>query len=154
MQQGSIPALLHCDQENDCVNWQDSPFYINKQTQAWPKPAGRERLGAVSAFGMSGTNAHIVVQGYGEARPDADAASYYLLVLSAKTEAALAERISDTVAFLQTADPSAAPLAHISHTLLVGRHHFHYRCAIVVRDSADAVAIWQDRAVQKHPRCC
>jgi acyl transferase domain-containing protein len=59
----TIPASLHCEQENDYINWQESPFYVNKTNKPWPAE-GKIRTGAVSAFGASGTNAHMVVQSY------------------------------------------------------------------------------------------
>ncbi|MEY4483737.1 MAG: hypothetical protein RL693_1189, partial [Verrucomicrobiota bacterium] len=65
-----IPASLHCTEENDYITWEDSPFYVNKRTRAWPKRAGKKRMGAVSAFGMSGTNAHMVLEEYVPARAE------------------------------------------------------------------------------------
>jgi len=62
MQHHAIPASLDCDEENESITWKDSPFYVNKTTRAWTREEDRPHLGAVSAFGRSGTNAHVVIE--------------------------------------------------------------------------------------------
>ncbi len=136
----TIPASLHCEQESDYIDWQASPFYINKANRAWPEKTDGRRLGAVSAFGMSGTNAHVVVESYLQPQPADDAglqAPCHLLVLSARTEAALAARIEQLIGLLE--QPDAPGLPAVSHTLLCGRQHFGHRCAIVVEDGEAAL---------------
>ncbi|MHA6832456.1 SDR family NAD(P)-dependent oxidoreductase [Ralstonia pseudosolanacearum] len=136
----TIPASLHCEQENDYIHWQASPFYVNKANKAWPR-AGRdsERLGAVSAFGMSGTNAHVVLESYSRER---DAAPFlrpcYLLVLSAKTAEALTARVEQLGAALEQGSYRDSQLPSISYTLLEGRHHFRHRLALVAADLEEA----------------
>ena len=143
----TIPASLHCEQENDYINWKESPFYVNKTNRSWPEERGKNRTGAVSAFGMSGTNVHMVVQSYPREAHQAGKQAireedpYYLLVFSAKTGEALAEKIKDMVEALQNKDIAGQGLARISYTLLEGRQHFNYRCAIVVQDWEDAVYV-------------
>ncbi len=62
MRHETIPASLHCEEENDYINWKESPFYVNKTKKPWTKREGKSRTGAVSAFGMSGTNVHMVIR--------------------------------------------------------------------------------------------
>ena len=147
----TIPASLHCEQENDYINWNESPFYVNKTNRPWPagkNRTGTARMGAVSAFGMSGTNVHMVVQSYLAAEVDVihqrglrDQAPYYLLALSAKTEESLQEKIMDMIEVLQNKDYQAQDLSQISYTLLEGRQHFTHRCAVVIQDREDAVYV-------------
>jgi acyl transferase domain-containing protein/acyl carrier protein len=135
----TIPASLHCEQESDYINWAESPFYVNKTTRTWPAPAGHPRTGAVSAFGMSGTNVHMVVQEH--AQPVRGAAQPgYLFALSARTEEALGERVAGLVEVLQARSWTGAELACMSYTLLEGRHHFDHRCAVVAGSAEEAVA--------------
>ena len=135
-----IPASLHCEEENDYIIWEDSAFYVNKRNKAWPKCPGKKRLGAVSAFGMSGTNAHMVFEEYvSPGREEAATAPCYLLVLSAKTEEALREKIDALADALRRTEVQAAGLTRVSYTLLEGRHHFPYRMATVVQDVEDAI---------------
>jgi polyketide synthase PksN len=143
----TIPASLHCEQENDYINWKESPFYVNKMNQTWIDKDGESRTGAVSAFGMSGTNAHMVVQSYTYTAEEKNGfrgqVPYYLLALSAKTQEALQVKIKDMIEILQNRDITEQELARISYTLLEGRQHFEYRCAIVIQDREDAVYILQ-----------
>ncbi|EIW22196.1 beta-ketoacyl synthase N-terminal-like domain-containing protein, partial [Pelosinus fermentans] len=62
----TIPASLHFQEENEYIHWSGSPFYVNKESKAWPEKEEKRRLGGVSAFGMSGTNVHMVLESYPE----------------------------------------------------------------------------------------
>jgi acyl transferase domain-containing protein/acyl carrier protein len=145
----TIPASLHCEQLSNYIDWNSSPFYINRQNTAWPIRAQKPRMAAVSAFGMSGTNAHVVVESC--VRSDASSqtaptepqllAPCYLLALSAKTETALQQRIEDLISTLANQHWDAPALAAMSYTLLNHRQHFTHRCAVVVMDRDHAVSM-------------
>ncbi|TAL41542.1 MAG: SDR family NAD(P)-dependent oxidoreductase, partial [Methylovulum sp.] len=151
MRHQQIPASLYCEDENDYIEWRHSPFYVNKQLTPWPGRDGKPRTGAVSAFGMSGTNAHVVVQDYAQHTEQPESAPFYLLALSAKTEAALTAKIGALIGVLQ--QPGLDGLAAISHTLLDGRHHFQYRYAAVVHDLSDALTVLMQATGRKHGNC-
>ncbi|AJQ95101.1 SDR family NAD(P)-dependent oxidoreductase [Gynuella sunshinyii] len=148
-----IPASLHCETRSDYIDWATSPFYVNTQNRAWPERPEDPRTGAVSAFGMSGTNAHMVVQSYPQKlssrvirRPA------YLLLLSAQTEAALQQRVDDLIAVLQQPE---VELARISCTLLLGRHAFQHRLGLIAMATEDALAAlltWREQGT--HPQLC
>lgn len=124
------------------ICWPNSPFYVNTVARPWPVKAGAARLGAVSSFGMSGTNAHVVLRGIEGTRAPYDTpdVSYALLVLSAKTTGALKRQAQALVDLLRGSDCAHYNLHAMSHTLLSGRHHFKHRYAIVVKDHEDAIA--------------
>ncbi len=141
MRHETIPSSLHCDVESDYIPWADSPFYVNKQSKAWPKK-DQPRLGALSAFGMSGTNAHMVVESYDEPVGEDTLSSthqYYILPLSAKDKVALKTRVKELCVFLQDQNKSDINLLALSYTLFLGRHHFNHRAAVVVQDLDDAI---------------
>ncbi|NSL86223.1 SDR family NAD(P)-dependent oxidoreductase [Chitinophaga sp. Mgbs1] len=143
----TIPASLHCEEESDYVKWNDSPFYINKSTRPWEDKGKGVLTGAVSAFGFSGTNAHVVVQSHPQNIPPVQkTAPYYLLPLSATTEEALQEKINDMIRFLQ--QPATAPLqlVNISYTLIAARQHFAHRCMIIASSREEAIRLWQQAA--------
>ena len=80
MQQGVIPKHLHFDNPNPEIDWQGLPVRVAADKTDWPLHADRPARAAVSAFGISGTNAHVVLEGYGapagEAGPGAGPASF------------------------------------------------------------------------------
>ncbi|MBL4971619.1 beta-ketoacyl synthase N-terminal-like domain-containing protein [Bacillus halotolerans] len=154
----TIPASINCEQVNDYIQWENSPFFINRENRKWTDKEGKNRLGAVSSFGMSGTNAHVVLQSYTpestvrEKENTQDDKPYYLLVLSAKTPEALQQRIFDLIEFFEENKSIEGELPEISYTLMEGRHHFDHRCAVVVKDREDAVRIFrQAEANEKLP---
>ncbi|NUR60137.1 MAG: SDR family NAD(P)-dependent oxidoreductase, partial [Catenulispora sp.] len=150
-----IPANLHFETANERIAFQDTPFYVPTVPVAWPRRAERPRVAAVSSFGYSGTNAHLVVQ-EGPERESAGALSGpgtsstlsapRLVPVSAKTREALAERIADLRSWLD-GEGAARSLTDIAFTLLVGRAHFTERAAFAVRDVAELRAVldtWRD----------
>lgn len=137
-----IPASLHCEQPSDYIDWPNSAFYVNRANRPWPRSEGRPRLGAVSAFGMSGTNAHMILREPGAPAPTAVAtAPLRLLALSATSDSALRQRIEDLLAWLRAESPDADALSAVSHTLLAHRSHFAHRCAIVAEDAEQALSL-------------
>ncbi|QUX26970.1 SDR family NAD(P)-dependent oxidoreductase [Nocardiopsis akebiae] len=141
----SVPASLHCEQESEYIDWSRSPFYVNTETRPWAGEPGRTRLGAVSSFGISGTNAHVVVESHDpppETGPDA-ARPCHLLALSGKTDEALRQRAADLLAFLRSEAAGGVGLDRISSTLLAGRHHFAHRRALVAATPEEAERLLQ-----------
>lgn len=136
----TIPASLHFAQNNDYIDWNHSPFYVNTAARPWPSPVSGKRIGALSAFGMSGTNVHALVEEYlPQARnmtPEI-AAPCYLLAFSAKTDSALVDKVQQALRYLEQYPD--VHLTDLAYTLLHGRQHFSYRYAIVVDDRKNAI---------------
>ena len=65
MRHGLIPKHLHFDDPNPHVDWDRLPVRVASEATDWPSTPDRMPLAGVSAFGISGTNAHVVVEGYG-----------------------------------------------------------------------------------------
>ncbi len=80
MKQGVIPKHLHFEDPNPQIEWASMPVRITSEQTDWPEHADRPPRAAVSAFGISGTNAHVVLEGYGSANangaPDSDMPSF------------------------------------------------------------------------------
>ncbi|RKH21368.1 acyltransferase domain-containing protein [Corallococcus sp. CA047B] len=131
-----LPPSLHFEQPNPHIPWNNGPFFVNTDLREWK--AGKEpRRAGVSAFGMGGTNAHLVLE-EAPARDTALAArSTQLLVLSAKTPTALDAMTANLAAHLR-ARPTAS-LADVAHTLQTGRRRFAHRRAVVCDSVPDAV---------------
>ena len=99
----AIPANLHLQTPNPLIAWDRLAVELPRQNRAWPR-GGRPRVAGVSSFGISGTNAHVIVS-EAPARERAVAVpcerGAHLLMLSARTPAALAAlcgRMADRVA--------------------------------------------------------
>ena len=73
MKQGVIPQHLHFENPSPEIDWQRLPVRVAADTADWPLRPGRPPRAAVSAFGMSGTNAHVIIEGYGDPADDAGA---------------------------------------------------------------------------------
>ncbi|MFD4021891.1 beta-ketoacyl synthase N-terminal-like domain-containing protein, partial [Streptomyces sindenensis] len=155
-----IPPSVHCEELSDYIRWEDSPFFVNREARAWPEGGdGVARRGGVSAFGFSGTNAHVVLEACGTAAGDRVAvggqgvASAYVLPVSAKSEEALERALSGLADHLESEKGiGAGYVASVAHTLSVGRHHFAHRCAVVARDVDDAVRLLREAARGEKPR--
>jgi polyketide synthase PksL len=57
-----IPPSLHFKNPNEHINFEDSPFFVNTEPIEWRTSPGIPRLGAVSSFGFSGTNCHVLIE--------------------------------------------------------------------------------------------
>ena len=61
---GLIPKHLHFQNPNPAFDWERWPLQVTTDTMEWPDRGKRPRLAGVNSFGISGTNAHIVVEEY------------------------------------------------------------------------------------------
>ena len=82
---GVIPPHLHFENPTPVVDWDRLPVRVTSETTPWPAHPGRPARAAVSAFGVSGANAHAVVEGYGT--PDGIPAGRGVPVASSKAGA-------------------------------------------------------------------
>ncbi|QRR05189.1 amino acid adenylation domain-containing protein [Burkholderia sp. MS455] len=132
-----IPAHLHFTQPNPHTPWQDIPIRVAADPVAWRR-GERRRIAGVSAFGFSGTNAHAIVEEPPVA--PAHAAQRGLLLLSAKSEAALAALAQRYERAIAGATPRE--LAAICRAAATGRSHYPFRAAYVsgVREASAAAA--------------
>jgi acyl transferase domain-containing protein/ubiquinone/menaquinone biosynthesis C-methylase UbiE len=134
----TIPPHLHFKQASPHIAWNDLPLSVPVRAEPWLPIEGR-RIGGVSSFGFSGTNAHVIVE---EAPPAAAAAAprltrrAWLLALSAPDRAALialAQRHLQLVHGLREEQ-----LPDYIHTANVGRaHRFAHRATLLVHSLQD-----------------
>ena len=75
MHQGVIPRHLHFRDPNPNLEWNRLPVRVTSEATDWPVHSDRPPFAAVSAFGISGTNAHVVVEGNGTGAGDRFTAS-------------------------------------------------------------------------------
>jgi len=142
LRHGVIPPTLHARPRNPELVLEGGPFVIADEARPWPARPGAPRRAALSSFGFSGANAHLVLEeSPAGPRPVTPAApGPHLFLLSGFTATALARRVADLADWLASAEGAAAALADVSFTLAVGRSHFGYRHAVVAADAAELLA--------------
>lgn len=133
---GIYPATLHFKRPNPKLELESSPFYVNASRKEWQQKNGPRRAG-VSAFGVGGSNAHVVLEEAPERPRTASSRAMQLLGLSARSEAALDQATSNLGEYL-TSHPDIS-LPDVAWTLQTGRHHFACRRTIVARDVPEAI---------------
>ncbi|RXT55132.1 hypothetical protein B6S44_10965 [Bosea sp. Tri-44] len=134
---GVLPASLHVTQPNPALELPSSPFFIADHRQDWPGQDGPRRAG-VSAFGVGGTNVHLVLEQPPVNEAQAPARRNQLLTLSARSPAALGAA-RDRLAEHLEARPEQN-LADIAFTLQTGRRPFPHRLAVVAGNHTEAAA--------------
>ncbi|MBD0258736.1 MAG: hypothetical protein ICV83_23715, partial [Cytophagales bacterium] len=143
---------LHYQAPNPLIDFKNSAVYVNAEPKEWDPVEGKY-LAGVSSFGLSGTNAHVVLEN-APARPAPVPAGDegYVLKISAKTPASLNRYLWLLKSYL--AD-EAHSVADVCYTFNTGRDDFEYRRAFVARDRADLLSQLEkagyDQAVEKTP---
>ncbi|MDI5974457.1 type I polyketide synthase, partial [Streptomyces sp. SL13] len=152
LRHGVLPRTLHVDAPSPHVNWSRGAVSLLTETRDWPD-LDRPRRAAVSSFGVSGTNAHIIVEEAPhdepgteqrtEPRPDAAPATLPW-VLSAKSDAALRAQAERLGAFVDAsvdalagpeADVASRPL-DVAYALATGRAALDHRAVVLGGDAA------------------
>jgi phthiocerol/phenolphthiocerol synthesis type-I polyketide synthase E len=129
LRHGLIPPSLHFAKPNPHIDFAGTPFQVSTELHEWPTSNSR-RVASVSAFGVGGTNAHVVLEAVASERPDRRDAAAHLLVHSASSETALDQMVSAMSDHL-LAQPNL-DLEHAAFTLATGRRQLPWRHAEVI----------------------
>ncbi|QQQ80025.1 SDR family NAD(P)-dependent oxidoreductase [Saccharothrix sp. 6-C] len=137
LRHGVLPKTLHVDEPTPHVDWTAGDIRLLTEAAAWPA-TDRPRRAAVSAFGISGTNAHLVLQQSPDAgAPPVDDGRTVPWLVSAKTEAALHAQVARLREYALT-HPDV-PVAAIAGELAT-RARFRHRAVLVGADRAGLLA--------------
>ena len=128
-----LPPSLNLHKVNPYIDFEDSPFFVNVTADDWPVVAGQPRRAALSSFGFSGTNSHLVLEeAPARETPTRETSKpAYLVTVSAKSGEALDRQLQRFREWLDR-EGRAANLEDVSFTLNMGRGHFEHRSAFVV----------------------
>lgn len=129
-----LPPSLNFKRPNPKIDFENSPFFVNTMLQDW-KTDGVPRRAGVNAFGIGGTNGHVVLEEAPAAALSNNARPQQLLMLTAKTKTALATIAHNLVDHLS--EHPETQLADVAFTLHMGRKAFDHR-RIVVADTVEA----------------
>ncbi|CEG58377.1 type I polyketide synthase [Legionella fallonii] len=131
-----IPPLIHYKKPNPDLSLSESPFFVNTKLLDWNSSS--KRYAGVSAFGIGGTNSHIILSEYQPQEEECSVAplNEELILLSAKTEKALEQSRSNLKHYLKSSMNSS--LGDIAFTLHTGREDFQWRQFVVGKTIEEA----------------
>lgn len=161
-----LPPSLFFENYNPKIDFENSPFIVNKELTEWKRENGRPLRAGVSSFGIGGTNAHVVLEEWPDdpelTAGDTDHISreYHLLLLSAKTETALETMTRNLARHLENnflapgnsgnpinpnnpANPGPS-IADVAYTLQVGRRVYKHRRMLVCSGLEEVVTRLSD----------
>jgi acyl transferase domain-containing protein/D-arabinose 1-dehydrogenase-like Zn-dependent alcohol dehydrogenase/acyl carrier protein len=130
-----IPAQLHFETPNPAIPWDEIPIRVQSETTPWPG-SGRA-LAGVNSFGISGTNAHVVLEGPPEPAapetPDTGSRRPALVPISGHNAKALHEMVENQFEMLGRS--SLPQLEDLAYTLSQRRSHRAHRLCVVARST-------------------
>ncbi|MGW4502866.1 type I polyketide synthase, partial [Micromonospora sp. NPDC004336] len=136
MRHGVVPATLHVDEPSPHIDWASGAVELATESRPWPA-VDRPRRAAVSSFGISGTNAHVIIEQADEPidaarvdpRPGLAGSDVVVWPVSARSRAALAGQAARLAAYVRErgdVDPAA-----VGWSLAATRSAFDQRAAVV-----------------------
>lgn len=135
LQRGMIPPQVHFDIPNPHIPWNALHLRVPREQAAWPHTE-KPRLGGVSSFGFSGTNAHLILEAAPPTRhAEACARALHIMTASARSEEALDRLATSYGSALLASGVGLEAAAHAANT---GRAQFARRVAVVAGSPGEA----------------
>ena len=136
MRHGTVPRTLHAEERSPHIDWSDGVVELATEQHEWPD-TGRPRRAAVSSFGISGTNAHVIIE---QLEPVAEPAARegehreftVPVVLSARTPTAVRDQAGRLAAFV--AERPGLPVADVAFSMATGRSRFKTGAVVTAGD--------------------
>jgi acyl transferase domain-containing protein/acyl carrier protein/NADP-dependent 3-hydroxy acid dehydrogenase YdfG len=141
-----LPPSINYDIPNEHLDLDDSPFFVNTTLRDWDAPTGAPRQAAISSFGFSGTNAHLVIAEHASpaatvAVPAVVPASGVIVPLSARTSDQLLQKAKDLRAWIEAGTQSGRALdpVALAGSLQLHRDAMDERLCFVAHSLEDVV---------------
>ncbi|WP_218018572.1 non-ribosomal peptide synthetase/type I polyketide synthase [Nocardia elegans] len=154
IRRGIIPATAHYDGPSPHIDWTAGTVRVVSELIAWPATVHAPRRGAVSANGLSGVNCHLIIE---QAPPQLTRTTpprrelpLVPLVLSARTETALAAQASRLASYLCRRGEHT--LTDVGYSLASGRAPFQRRAVLLATDRAEAGTALIELATDREQR--
>jgi acyl transferase domain-containing protein/acyl carrier protein len=144
-----MPATLHVDAPSAHVDWASGDVRLLTEKREWAPVTGRPRRAAVSSFGISGTNAHVILEEAPQAESTAaedDPPRAVAWVLSGRSAAAVTAQAERLRAWLSRHPEATAVDVGAG---LARRAVFDHRSVVVGADRAELVAALEDVAITR-----
>jgi 3-oxoacyl-(acyl-carrier-protein) synthase/acyl carrier protein len=161
LQHRTLPPSINFETPNEHLALDDSPFFVNTTPRDWVAPQGAARHAAISSFGFSGTNAHLVVAEYvapaaATAAPGEIPDIGVVVPLSARTAEQLLQKAKDLRAFVQAGIQTepALDLVALAASLQNHRDAMDERLCFVAHglgDVIDVLTAYIDAAGTRRP---
>lgn len=137
MQHKQMPPSLNYQKNNEFIDFENSPFYVNTTLKPWDEYVGGKRRAAISSFGFSGTNAHAIIEEYipAPSEKEEEMNGKVIIAISAKDRNSLERYCKKVVLFVQ--DNSNVSLHSLAYTFQVGRTAMEERFACVVQNKEE-----------------
>ncbi|MHA6884475.1 amino acid adenylation domain-containing protein [Ralstonia pseudosolanacearum] len=130
-----IAPSLHSQTLNPLIDFAATPFEVNQRLRPWPQPLrdgqAVQRIAGLSSFGAGGSNGHLIVAEYREAKPSAGAGGKAEMILLSAREPAQLRQIAGRLLARLEHPQSTDSLAAIAYTLQVGREAMEHRAAFI-----------------------
>ncbi|MCC4597097.1 SDR family NAD(P)-dependent oxidoreductase [Xanthomonas campestris pv. phormiicola] len=154
LRHGVLPKTLHADMPSSKIDWSAAAVRLLDTARPWPR-TDRPRRAAVSSFGFSGTNAHLILEQAPASAPPAPQASVadldglpaVAMPLSAASAEGLRAQAAQTIALLE--DP-ATDLAALGASLALQRTAFDHRAVLLATQRDDSLAQLRALAEGRH----
>ncbi|MCC9020865.1 SDR family NAD(P)-dependent oxidoreductase [Bacillus nakamurai] len=142
-----VPSL-HSEELNPYLDFKQSPFYVQHQTEAWQQPVvtenGKEtvhpRRAGISSFGATGSNVHIILEEFvpnesEQKKTEPSENQTFIIPLSARNE----ERLQAYAAKLSEFLHPGLPLRDAAYTLQIGREQMEERVVFIAEDMTQLI---------------
>ncbi|MFH9002977.1 thioester reductase domain-containing protein [Streptomyces afghaniensis] len=142
LRHAALPRTLHVDEPTPLVDWSTGAVELLTEHRAWPQ-TGRPRRAAVSSFGVSGTNAHLILEQAPEEAPvvvenPAPAPAFLPLPLAAKSRPALSAQARELMSYVAE-NPDLSPV-DLAYSLATTRAALPHRAVAVGSDAESLLA--------------
>ncbi len=142
-----LPPSLNFDTPNPEIDFENSPFFVNKVLREW-KTDGYPLRAGVSSFGIGGTNVHVVLEEAPKPGDSSEGRAFQLLLLSAKTKTALDVMSRNLAEYIK--NHPGINLADIAFTLNLSRSTFNYKKMLVCSDINETIHALSPREFEKN----
>jgi acyl transferase domain-containing protein len=142
MRNDQLPRTLHAEKPTPSIDWQGANMALVQKRRPWLSRTDWPRRAGISAFGIGGTNAHIIVEEPSSRKVERKTSAVTLsadipFLLSGHTDAALCQQAEKLQQYVQhTCQNDQDCLGDVAYSLAATRSHFRQRVVLMAKDKA------------------